>query len=61
EVLWSGPVDIDGNRRVPDKDALKRLNDWRFRMVERGVRAEPLQPLWCVRTGRCNNETYPNI
>ncbi|CAG8638579.1 14567_t:CDS:2, partial [Cetraspora pellucida] len=45
EILWSGPEDINGNRRVPDKDALKRLNDWRFRMVERGVRAEPLQPL----------------
>ncbi|CAG8480516.1 24582_t:CDS:2 [Dentiscutata erythropus] len=54
EVLWSGPEDVDGNRRVPDNDALKRLNDWRFRMVERGINAEPLQPLWCVLTGRCD-------
>ncbi|CAG8482172.1 10389_t:CDS:2, partial [Scutellospora calospora] len=54
EILWSGPEDVNGNRRTPDKDVLKRLNDWRFRMVERGIRAEPLQPLWCVRTGRCD-------
>ncbi|KAF0484280.1 glycoside hydrolase family 20 protein [Gigaspora margarita] len=30
EVLWSGPEDIGGNRRIPDKDTLKRLNNWRF-------------------------------
>ncbi|CAG8458694.1 6192_t:CDS:2 [Racocetra fulgida] len=54
EVLWSGPYDTSKKIRTPDRDALARLTDWRFRMVERGVNAEPLQPLWCARTGRCN-------
>ncbi|CAG8778411.1 18963_t:CDS:2, partial [Racocetra fulgida] len=45
EVLWSGPYDTSKKIRTPDKDALARLTDWRFRMVERGVNAVPLQPL----------------
>lgn len=54
ESLWSG------NRRSGDAkkryaDALNRLNDWRFRLVERGINAEPLQPLWCLKhPGQCN-------
>ncbi|KAI7827317.1 glycoside hydrolase superfamily [Kickxella alabastrina] len=34
------------------RDAAKvapRLTDQRFRMVARGIMAEPLQPLWCIR------------
>ncbi|CAJ0875590.1 15131_t:CDS:2, partial [Entrophospora sp. SA101] len=51
EVLWSGNFDMNGQARDL-KDALPRLNDWRFRMVLRGTRADPLQPLWCVRTNQ---------
>ncbi|CAG8519768.1 10694_t:CDS:2 [Funneliformis mosseae] len=48
EILWSGNYDESGNLRTT-KEALPRLNDWRFRMVARGIKAEPLQPLWCVK------------
>ncbi|KAL1915791.1 uncharacterized protein VTP21DRAFT_6550 [Calcarisporiella thermophila] len=48
EVWWSG----HGKDPI---DALYRLNDQRFRLVSRGVPAESLQPLWCVRNpGACN-------
>ncbi|CAG8536750.1 6081_t:CDS:2 [Paraglomus occultum] len=53
EILWSGATDEHGNPRSV-QTALPRLHDMRFRMVGRGIRAEPLQPLWCARTGRCN-------
>eukprot|EP01018_Ginkgo_biloba_P021861 Gb_30298 [translate_table: standard] len=52
ESLWSG------NRDGPKKryaEAMYRLNEWRYRMVERGINAEPLQPLWCLSNpGMCN-------
>eukprot|EP01018_Ginkgo_biloba_P021863 Gb_30297 [translate_table: standard] len=52
ESLWSG------NRDGPKKryaEAMDRLNEWRYRMVERGINAEPLQPLWCLKNpGMCN-------
>lgn len=28
--------------------ALPRMHDARYRMAERGIRAEPLQPEWCA-------------
>ncbi|KAL0090287.1 glycoside hydrolase family 20 protein [Phycomyces blakesleeanus] len=46
EVLWSGNYDEDGNKRSVD-DAMPRMFDWRYRLLKRGIRAEPLQPLWC--------------
>ncbi|KAF5470890.1 hypothetical protein F2P56_011377 [Juglans regia] len=53
ETLWSGNRDEMGMRRYAG--ATDRLNEWRYRMVQRGVKAEPLQPLWCVRNpGMCN-------
>ncbi|CAG8645310.1 1737_t:CDS:2 [Dentiscutata erythropus] len=54
EILWSGPYDTSKKIRTPDKDVLARLTDWRFRMVDRDVKAIPLQPLWCARTGMCD-------
>ncbi|CAG8576455.1 4891_t:CDS:2 [Diversispora eburnea] len=48
EVLWSGPQGLNVN------EALPRLHDLRFRLVGRGVKAEPLQPLWCVLHGGCD-------
>ncbi|GMN64124.1 hypothetical protein TIFTF001_033198 [Ficus carica] len=53
ETLWSGNRDESGKKRYAE--ATDRLNEWRSRMVKRGVGAEPIQPLWCVRNpGMCN-------
>lgn len=41
EVFWTG-----ASRNVTE--ALPRLHDVRYRMVQRGVRAIALQPLWCA-------------
>lgn len=53
EVWWSGEV-ANGKKR--DKiEALARMLELRWRLVAMGVKAEPLQPLWCaVRPGSCN-------
>lgn len=53
EALWSGNRDETGKKRYAE--ATDRLNEWRHRMVSRGIGAEPIQPLWCVRNpGMCN-------
>ena len=53
ETLWSGNRDESGKKR--NSEATDRLNEWRYRMVSRGIKAEPIQPLWCVRNpGMCN-------
>ncbi|GFP91409.1 beta-hexosaminidase 2 [Phtheirospermum japonicum] len=53
EALWSGNRDETGKRRCAE--ATDRLNEWRYRMVGRGIGAEPIQPLWCVRNpGMCD-------
>ncbi|KAG6395090.1 hypothetical protein SASPL_145682 [Salvia splendens] len=53
ETLWSGNRDSSGKKR--SAEAVDRLNEWRYRMVTRGIRAEPIQPLWCIKNpGMCN-------
>ncbi|XP_022153436.1 beta-hexosaminidase 2 [Momordica charantia] len=53
ESLWSGNRDETGKKRYAE--ATDRLNEWRYRMVNRGIGAEPIQPLWCIRNpGMCN-------
>ncbi|XP_027159388.1 beta-hexosaminidase 2-like [Coffea eugenioides] len=53
ETLWSGNRDETGMKRYAE--ATDRLNEWRNRMVARGIAAEPIQPLWCIRNpGMCN-------
>ncbi|KAJ6425014.1 hypothetical protein OIU84_025727 [Salix udensis] len=53
ETLWSGNRDESGKKRYAE--AMDRLNEWRHRMVNKGIRAEPLQPLWCIKNpGMCN-------
>ncbi|CAI9764645.1 unnamed protein product [Fraxinus pennsylvanica] len=47
EALWSGNRDETGKSRYAE--ATDRLNEWRYRMVTRGIYAEPIQPLWCVK------------
>ncbi|KAK4487330.1 hypothetical protein RD792_006057 [Penstemon davidsonii] len=53
EALWSGNRDEMGNKRFAE--VTDRLNEWRYRMVTRGIGAEPIQPLWCIKNpGMCN-------
>lgn len=53
ETMWSGNRDESGKKRYAE--ATDRLNEWRYRMVGRGVGAEPIQPLWCLtRPTMCN-------
>ncbi|CAL1351938.1 unnamed protein product [Linum trigynum] len=53
EAMWSGNRDEKGRKRFAE--ATDRLNEWRYRMVGRGIKAEPIQPLWCLRNpGMCN-------
>ncbi|KAJ1963947.1 Glucosamine-6-phosphate isomerase (Glucosamine-6-phosphate deaminase) (GNPDA) (GlcN6P deaminase) [Dipsacomyces acuminosporus] len=54
ETAWSGKKDAKGLVRTTAEVA-HRLHDQRFRMVGRGIGAEPLQPLWCARNpGKCH-------
>ncbi|KAJ4972215.1 hypothetical protein NE237_005314 [Protea cynaroides] len=56
ESMWSGNRDETGKKRYAE--ATNRLNEWRYRMVSRGIGAEPLQPLWCItHPGMCNLES----
>jgi len=54
EVFWTGATLSDGTPRSFD-EALPRLHDWRYRTVNRGVKAIQLQPEWCaLRPGLCD-------
>ncbi|KAJ2081452.1 Glucosamine-6-phosphate isomerase (Glucosamine-6-phosphate deaminase) (GNPDA) (GlcN6P deaminase) [Coemansia sp. RSA 988] len=54
ETAWTGKKDASGKVRTTGEVA-SRLHEQRFRMVGRGINAEPLQPLWCARNpGACN-------
>lgn len=64
ELWWTGAgkgsyprskVDRVPVLTLPDAvDALPRMHDTRYRLVDRGVRAVPLQPEWCaLRAGVC--------
>ncbi|KAJ2453709.1 Glucosamine-6-phosphate isomerase (Glucosamine-6-phosphate deaminase) (GNPDA) (GlcN6P deaminase) [Coemansia sp. RSA 2336] len=48
EIMWSGSIDPDTNSTRDMGKVAQRLTDHRFRMVARGIMAEPLQPLWCI-------------
>ncbi|EPE07835.1 glycoside hydrolase family 20 protein [Ophiostoma piceae UAMH 11346] len=49
EVLWSGNVDASGQNRS-QLTVSPRLNEFRERMVGRGVMAAPVQMVWCSQT-----------
>ena len=57
EVLWSGRQDASGQNRS-QYGAAPRLAELRERMVARGVRAMPVQMVWCTQGGptRCAQE-----
>ena len=53
EVLWSGSKDEQGRNRS-QVEASPRLGQMRERMVLRGVRAGPVQMVYCTQNGtRC--------
>lgn len=56
EALWSGNRDETGKKRYAE--ATDRLNEWRHRMVNRGIRAEPIQPLWCLQNPEMCNTVH---
>ncbi|CAL1713569.1 unnamed protein product [Somion occarium] len=57
EVFWTGATLPDGSPRNV-KSALARLHDFRFRLIQRGVSAIALQPLWCaLRPGLCDGDS----
>ncbi len=47
EVLWSGRTDVQGRVREV-RDATRRLAELRERLVLSGVRAGPVQMVWCL-------------
>ncbi|KAF8903094.1 N-acetylhexosaminidase [Gymnopilus junonius] len=54
EIFWTGSTLPDGTA-ANVVEALPRLNDIRYRMVQRGINAINLQPQWCaLRNGQCN-------
>ncbi|KAJ7505796.1 glycoside hydrolase family 20 protein [Mycena galericulata] len=54
EIFWTGATLPDGSP-LSGTEALPRLHELRYRMVQRGVRAIQLQPQWCVlRPELCN-------
>ncbi|CAM0136060.1 unnamed protein product [Umbelopsis sp. WA50703] len=50
EIFWSGSYDKEGNRRTLD-DIWPRINDWRYRLVDRGINAIAIVPQWCLSAG----------
>ncbi|CAL1699853.1 unnamed protein product [Somion occarium] len=60
EVFWTGGTLPDGTSRLANnvtggRAAFSRLNELRYRLVDRGVKAIALQPKWCVlRPGECD-------
>ena len=54
EILWSGRKDVNGVNRTLT-DAAIRLQEFRERMVVRGIEAEPFAQQWCIqRRGECS-------
>ncbi|KAJ7162970.1 beta-hexosaminidase [Mycena filopes] len=54
EIFWTG-AKLPSGKPLDGTEALPRLHELRYRMVNRGVRAIALQPQWCaLRPGACN-------
>ena len=53
EVLWSGRLDAAGQNRT-QLEAAPRLAEFRERMLARGVRADPIQMVFCTQGGDPN-------
>jgi hexosaminidase len=54
EIFWTGATLPDGTP-ANTKEALPRLHDLRYRLVQRGIKAINLQPHWCaIRPNACD-------
>ncbi|KAF7357419.1 Beta-hexosaminidase [Mycena sanguinolenta] len=54
EIFWTG-AKLPSGAPLNGTEALPRLHELRYRMVQRGINAIPLQPQWCaLRPGLCN-------
>jgi len=54
EIFWTGAKQPNG-APLDGTEAMPRLHEMRYRMVQRGVKAIALQPQWCaLRPGLCN-------
>ena len=62
ELLWSGNKDASGRKRY--REMAQRINEYRERLVARGIGAAPLQPKLCYKNPHgCDlfrNETVPD-
>lgn len=47
EVFWTGPTLPSGQARNV-QEALPRLHELRYRLVQRNINAIALQPEWCA-------------
>lgn len=50
EILWSGAKDAQGQNRS-QVEASPRLNEMRERMISKGIRAGPVQMVYCIQNG----------
>ncbi|KAI7865774.1 glycoside hydrolase superfamily [Spinellus fusiger] len=54
EIYWSGSYNENNKRRTVE-EVEPRFYDWVYRLQERGIDAEPVQPKWCSRhPQKCN-------
>ncbi|OAA54745.1 beta-hexosaminidase beta chain precursor [Niveomyces insectorum RCEF 264] len=59
EVLWSGNKDPVTGQNRSQMTVTPRLNEWRERMVRRGVMAAPIQPIWCMQADNSTECSQP--
>jgi len=58
EVLWSGNKHPDGTNRS-QLEVAPRLNEWRERMLARGVAGMPVQMIWCTQADNSTECSQP--
>lgn len=64
EVLWSGNKDPATGKNRSQLTVAPRLNEWRERMLRRGVMAAPVQMVWCSQADNsteCSAPTGPGF
>ncbi|CAK7275418.1 Glucosamine-6-phosphate isomerase (Glucosamine-6-phosphate deaminase) (GNPDA) (GlcN6P deaminase) [Sporothrix epigloea] len=59
EVLWSGNKDLLTGQNRSQMEVSPRLNEWRERMLHRGVRAAPVQMVWCTQADNSTECSAP--
>ncbi|KAI8054672.1 hypothetical protein BDF22DRAFT_680380 [Syncephalis plumigaleata] len=58
EKLWSGHRDVNG-QVYNSRDALSRIYKLRHRLLQRGIRADPISMPWCeLHPGNCDRYKF---